>query len=111
MYSARQYPEPPDDPGDHPVYNLEGAAVENAARKDDWLLRRKYYAKDQNMNRALIERFLSLLDDKITTTFHENNLPMDPKMRFQFTFDYFFRIYGRPNERLDRENRVRMEAK
>ena len=32
-------------------------------------------------------------------------------MRFKFAFDYFSGIYGRPNERLDRENRVRMEAK
>jgi len=111
MYTTRNYPEAPVDPGDQPIYNPDGLPVENAARKDDWLLRRKYYAEDQNMNRALIERFLSLLDETITTTFRENALLTNPKMRFQFAFDYFFGIYGRPNERLDRENRVRMEAK
>ena len=32
-------------------------------------------------------------------------------MRFQYAFDYFFRIYVRPNEGIDRENRARMETK
>ena len=111
MYSTRQYPATPADPGDQPNYNLVGTQAENSARKDDWNLRLKYFSEDQHMNRALIDRFLHLMDDVFTTTFKENQLAVNPKMRFQDCFNYFFNLYGTPNEMVDEQNRIRMSAK
>ena len=63
------------------------------------------------MNRALIDRFLELLDDTITTNFKEQQLTTRPKMRFLEAFDYFFTIYGTPDETEDSKNSDRMKAK
>ena len=63
------------------------------------------------MNRALIDRFLYLMDDNFTTNFREDQLTVKPKMKFQEAFDYFFTIYGTPDEVVDEQNSVRMKAK
>ena len=102
MYTTRGYPAIPTDPGDQPQYNINGSTPENNTRKDAWLLERKYFAEDQHMNRALIDRFLDLLEDAITNTFKENQLLLDPKIRFQDAFNYFFNIYGTPNDVIDK---------
>ena len=110
-FSSRNYPALPQDPGDQPQYNITGSQAENNACKDSWQLARKYCAKDKHMNRVLIDRFLHLLDDTFTTMFKENQLLMQHKMRFQDAFNYFFRIYGTPDERVDEQNSVRMKKK
>ena len=63
------------------------------------------------MNCALIDRFLYLLDDNFTTNFKENQLMVKPKMKFLEAFDYFFTIYGTPDEAVDEQNNMRMKAK
>ena len=64
--------------------------------KDDWQLLLKYFYEDERMNRALIDRFLHLMDDNFTTNFRENQLMVKPKMKFLEAFDYFYTIYGTP---------------
>ena len=71
----------------------------------------KYFIEDERINRALIDRFLDLLDDNFTTNFKENQLTTRPKMKFLEAFDYFFTIYGTPNETEDDQNSNRMKTK
>ena len=83
----------------------------NRARKDAWRLEYKYFIEDETMNSALIERMLDLMDSTITTNFKEQQLTTRPKMKFLEAFDYFFSIYGTPDETEDDQNSNRMKAK
>ena len=111
MCTNLPYPAAPPDPGEQPMYNPNGSNAENAAIKDAFLLARKYSDEHGHMNRALIDRMLDILDPSITQTFKENQLRRDPKMQYLVAFNYFFRIYGIPNERIDKENQRKLEAK
>ena len=93
------------------MYNPNGTNAENAAIKDAFQLARKYNDEHGHMNRALIDRMLEILDPAITQTFKENQLRRDPKMQYLVAFNYFFRIYGMANERIDKENQRKLEAK
>ena len=111
MYSTLAYPQIPQDPGEQPVYNPNGTNAENATLRDSFQLARKYYDEYKNMNRAIIDRMLEVLDPAITNNFKENQLRRDPKMQYLQAFDYFFQIYGIPNERVDQENQRKLAAK
>ena len=111
MFSSQAYPTIPVDPGDQPPYIINATEGMNRARKDAWRLEYKYFIEDETMNSALIERMLDLMDSTITTNFKEQQLTTRPKMKFLEAFDYFFTIFGTPDETEDDQNSNRMKAK
>ena len=53
-------PTPPMLPVTNPPYT-DGIAVHNQMIKDQWVVNKKYSEEDENMNKALAERFLKLV--------------------------------------------------
>jgi len=60
------------------------------------------------MNRGLITRFLSRLDDNITANFKNDILMHNPRMKFLDVFDHFFQLYGIAPPTMDEQNRENM---
>ena len=108
MYTGRPYPATPTDPGEQAVLNPDANNGENAMRRDNWSVLYKYYCEDANMNRGLITRFLSRLDDNITANFKNDILMRNPRMKFLDAFDHFFQIYGLATPTMDEKNRENM---
>ena len=57
--------------------------------KDQWAVNKKYFEEDQNMNKALTERFLQLMPPAQRQEY-KDILVGDPNRRFETTFAYFY---------------------
>ena len=60
VYSNGPRPTPPVRPGTNPQ-SINSITVQNQMIKDQWAVSKKYFEEDQNMNKALTERFLELM--------------------------------------------------
>merc|ERR1711966_614056 len=71
--------------------------------------KQKVFEEDQNMNKALTERFLELAP-AAQRQGYKNILVGDPNRRFETTFAYFYDIYGKEDEIEFENNKDKMKA-
>ena len=67
--------------------------LQNQVIKDEWSVAKNYYDEDQNMNKALTERFLTLLPNEHSRGYSDI-LTRDPNRRFETTFVHFYSEFG-----------------
>ena len=108
VYSNGPRPTPPQRPGTNPAY-VQGNAIQNQMIKDNWAVCKKYYEEDQNMNKALTERFLDLVP-AAQRQGYKDILIGDPNRRFEDTFAYFYDNYGQEDEIEIENNKDKMKA-
>ena len=112
MYAANilldSYPIPPADLGETTTYGL-GTPLGLAVTKDLHTKENKYWKVDQNTNRALTERFLSIFSVKHCEAYH-TLLIDETNQRFGVTFQYFYDLFGTHDEREMEVNRDNMES-
>ena len=77
--------------------------------KDTWAVRKKYFEEDQNMNKALTERFLELMPIAQRHGY-KDILIGDPNQRFETTFAYFYDDCGQEDEIEIQNNKDKMKA-
>ena len=77
--------------------------------KDHWAVSKKYFEEDQNMNKALTERFLELMP-AAQRQGYKDILIGDPNRRFEDTFAYFYDNYGQEDEIEIENNKDKMKA-
>ena len=93
-FSTRARPNPPVDPGENPSYVNGGNPTENTTIRDQWQLNNKNYEEWKCFNRALVNRFLSLLPEAYQRSFKSQQLTANPKLTFLQVFDWFYSQYG-----------------
>ena len=108
VYSNGPRPTPPVRPGTNPAY-IDGNAVQNQMIKDIWAVNKKYFKEDQNMNKALTERFLEIMP-VAQRQGYKDILVGDPNRRFETTFAYFYDNYGQEDEIEIENNKHKMKA-
>ena len=108
VYSNGPRPTNPVHPGTNPGY-IDGSVIENQMIKDQWAINKKYFEEDQNMNKALTERFLQLVP-AAQRQGYKDILVGDPNRRFETTFAYFYDNYGQEDEIEIENNKDKMKA-
>ena len=107
LYSAAAYPQAPRNPGNIPLYHLQNTPLQNKVIKQAWLVAKKYWKEYQNMNKALTERFMSLLPTEYQLGYNKI-LIRDPNRIFEDTLNYFYNEYGQEDEVEIKQNKEKM---
>ena len=109
VYSSGTYPTTPTQPSTNPPYVNTTNGLQNQVIKDDWSVAKKYYEEDQNMNKALTERFLALIPNEYSMEYAEV-LTRDPNRKFVATFVHFYSEFGQEDEVEIEANKDEMKA-
>ena len=92
-------------PGDTPTYMPNGDAAQQANNKLAWERGKMICAKENNMNRALIERLLELIPTSYKKDFMTVFL-RNQNIHFERAFCWFYNKYGTS----DKEDREKNQA-
>ena len=87
-HATMAYPTAPVYQGNVPAYLPNGSPAENTAIREAWQKRMNVWTEDVNMNKALIEHFMSLLRQE-HRDLNQNTLIGNLNSRFGDTFNYF----------------------
>ena len=109
LYSNAAYPQAPGNPGTIPPYHQNNTPLQNEVIKQAFLSARKHYEEFISMNRALTERFLTLIPNEYVAGYNEV-LVRDPNRVFGDTLNYFYTEYGQEDEIEIEENKEAMKA-
>ena len=108
VYSSGAYPATPPQPSTNPPY-MNTNSLQNQVIKDEWSVAKKYFEEDQNMNKALTERFLTLIPNEHSLGYSEI-LTRDPNRKFVTTSVYFYSEFGQEDKVEIEENKDEMKA-
>ena len=81
-------PQAPGNSGMIPSYHPQNIALQTKVIKQAWLVAKKHYEEYQKMNKALTERFMSLLPTKYQLGYNKI-LTRDPNRIFEDTLNCF----------------------
>ena len=111
LYSNAAYPQAPSNgnPGTIPPYHQNNTPLQNEVIKQAFLSARKHYEEFISMNRALTERFLTLIPSEYVAGYNEV-LVRDPNRIFGETLNYFYTEYGQEDELEIEENKDQMKV-
>ena len=107
LYSNAAYPQAPGNPGAIPPYHQNNTPLQNEVIKQAFLSARKHYEEFISMNRALTERFLTLIPSEYVAGYNKV-LVRDPNRIFGDTLNYFYTEYGQEDEMEIEENKDTM---
>ena len=107
-YSRDQYPGDPVDPGQIPVLQQGMTAEDWANHKLQWDFLKKLHDEFKTMNAALVDRFLSLMQDAFTQEYKVLRIS-NPNHQFRECLDHFLVKYGATNETQREENKKNMK--
>ena len=110
IYSNDPYPASPIHPGTVPPYQPNMTPAQTQFVKDAWGAGKKFHEEDQHMNKALTERFLSLLPGPHKRGY-ATIMTRNPNQRFEGTFNHFFNEFGLEDELEIEDNRDIMKGK
>ena len=92
-YDADPYPARPPDPGNIQRLDLGVDPAYNQLYKAQHEVQLKNYTEYRNMNKALVEVFLSLIDPTYRIIYEKTQLIRDPNKSFEDVFKHFFNKY------------------
>ena len=95
QYTNEPYPDPRANPGNWDG-DGENTALGQTAEKAIWDKLHRDFWDEANTNRALVTRFLALLDPSVVQSFQEALLA-NPNMAFGNVFQWFLERYGLSN--------------
>ena len=93
-------------PGEGPTYDMTNVE-NNATIRDIWKRKYMFYIEDKHVNRAVCKLFLSLVSPEIQRTFEEDMM-VNPNMKFKDMADSFWGTYGRVTEEEVKDNKDRL---
>ena len=104
----QQYPARAADPGAVPAHNPAGNPMVWSNKKLEWECRKMRKTEEDNMDQALVERFLQLVLEVYKADF-KIALNQDPNITFGNAFQWFLERYADHNENNRDENRTKMK--
>ena len=108
-YTNTIYPLLPADPGVTPNYDHAIDAADRATIKAEFANDKMIYDEVKNMNKALTEEFIALVNRAHTEEFRQNRIS-HPNQSFRAVFQTFLALYGESDETDQKGNLNRMEA-
>ena len=108
IYTNTPYPADPVNPGAIPPYQAGMPPAQIQLIKDAWNAAKKYHEEHQHMNKALTERFMTILPREHQLGY-QAILTRNPNRPFKDTFDYFFNEFATQDEVEIEDNKDEMK--